>query len=122
MLPKLKAICWLVIFALIVIIVCLLLIVIMLAAVVCAIFASNGLVKQWGVNCWEGLDNFLSAVIGGDPDESVSSRLGKARKAGSSWSFVTDRVDLVAKELFNDDNHCDRSIERDEGRKQVTKH
>lgn len=80
-------------------------------------------IKQYGINVWEGLDNSASADTGGDPDDSVSSRLGKGRKAGSKViGFTANKVDLVASELFGDLNHCEKSIERDEGRKQVTTH
>lgn len=77
-------------------------------------------VRRYSINVWEGLDNFLSTVTGGDPDESVSSRLGKARERGSGWTPVAFAVDLVARVFFNDLDHCKRSIERDEGKGQVT--
>ena len=32
----------------------------------------------------------------------------------------TDPTEAVAEEIFNDINHCNKSIERDEGRKQIT--
>ena len=79
----------------------------------------TGKVKQYGLNVLEGHDNSVSAQFGGDPDESLSSRLGKARLRGSGWSIVADKVDLAA-ELLGDKNHCNKSIERDEGKKQVT--
>ena len=79
----------------------------------------SGRVKQYGLNVLEGYDNAISAQLGGDPDESLSSRLGKARNRGSGWSYITNNVDLVA-ELFGDTNHCEKSIERDEGKNQVT--
>lgn len=87
----------------------------------CALFG-KGKVKQWGINCWEGADNQLSAQLGGDPDETLSSRLGKAREKGSGWSIVANGLDKVALEVFNDPNHCQKSIERDEGRKQLTRY
>lgn len=84
-------------------------------------FRAEGKYKQYGINVWEGVDNSLSADTGGDPDDSLSSRLGKARKRGSiGWGYIADRVDLVFGEFANDPNHCDRVIEKDEGKKQVT--
>jgi hypothetical protein len=83
----------------------------------------SGKLKQYGINVWEGFDNSASADTGGDPDDTISSRLGKARAKGSLvLSVIANKVDLVARELFGDLNHCDKSIERDEGRKQVTTH
>lgn len=80
----------------------------------------KGKYRQYGWNVWEGFDNATSAEMGGDPDETLSSRLGKARKRGSGWSSVANKVDLVFGELLGDKGHCDRSIEPDEGKKQVT--
>ena len=82
----------------------------------------SGKAQQYGTNVLEGLDNSVSAEIGGDPDESISSRLGKARERKSGWTYIANKVDLVALELTGDENHCHNSIERDEGRKQLTKH
>jgi hypothetical protein len=84
------------------------------------VFLGKGKYKQYGINVWEGLDNSISSELGGDPDESLSSRLGKARNRGSRWGVVTAKVDLVFGELFGDENHCQRTIEKDEGKKQVT--
>jgi hypothetical protein len=80
----------------------------------------KGKFHQYGVNCWEGKDNLISAQTGGDPDDSLSSRLGKARAKGSGWGYIANKVDLVALELFNDPDHCNASIENNEGKKQVT--
>ena len=86
-----------------------------------AAFKGKGKFKQWGINVWEGVDNMVSAETGGDPDDSMSSRLGKASERGSiGWSFIANRVDLIAEELTGEIGHCSNSIERDEGKKQVT--
>lgn len=119
---KLQAIFWLILFMLLAMVFEVVSLAIMPVAVVCALFARGG-VKQWGINCFEGLDNYRSAQTGGDPDEAISSRLGKARaRQARGWSYIADKVDLVAKELFNDLNHSNKSIEHDEGKKQVTKY
>lgn len=79
--------------------------------------------KQWAINVWVAEDQLASAHTGGAPDETVSSRLGKGREKGSkSIGFIADKVDLVAWEIFRDANHCDKSIERDEGHSQVTRY
>jgi len=93
-----------------------------LSAIGFALFAKGNL-KHYGLNVWEGFDNSASADTGGDPDDTISSRLGKARVKGSLvLSVIADKVDLVALEIFSDVNHCARSIEHDEGRNQVTTH
>ena len=116
---KLQAVFWLIVFIVLILLLILLTPFVLFIAIFFAVFASDKY-KQWGVNCWEGFDNFGSAILGGDPDESISSRLGKARRAGSRLTFVANKVDLVADDIFNDVNHCNKSIEADEGRKQVS--
>lgn len=56
-----------------------------------------------------GFDQLLSSMTGGDPDETVSSRLGKSRQkcvlcAGLCWL-----LDLI------DPDHCARAVELDRG-------
>lgn len=116
---KLHALVWLVLFYLFSVLMDLLSPIIQVVAGFCSVLG-KGKIQQWGINCWEGMDNLRSAQFGGDPDESISSRLGKAKQAGSRLSFLTDRVDLVAFEIFKDENHSIKSIEKDEGLKQVT--
>lgn len=59
----------------------------------------------------------LSVILGGDPDESVSSRLGKAQKAGKKWArnYACPFVDFIT----NEKDHCEKAIETDEGQKQI---
>ena len=119
-LKKVEALVWFVVFFLVGLVEAFLSPFIRIVAVFSA-FLGRGKFKQWGINVWEGVDNMVSSEVGGDPDESISSRLGKARKRGSSgWGFIANKLDLVAEELMNDKDHCAKSIEHDEGRKQVT--
>lgn len=57
-------------------------------------------------------DQLANAAANGHEDETISSRAGKARRAGRRWGcllcWLLDRVDP---------QHCDKSIEEDEGRK-----
>lgn len=116
---KVEAIIWFTVFTIVAFIWGLISNIIMPVAAFCAVLC-QGKIKQWGINCFEGLDNYRSAQCGGDPDESISSRLGKARRKGSKLTFIANKVDLVAFELFGDYNHSEKSVENDEGRKQVT--
>lgn len=119
---KLEALCWALIFILIILVYIVANIVIKPAAIGFALIG-KGKLKQYGINVWEGFDNSASADTGGDPDESISSRLGKGRKNNSALlTVIANKVDLVAEELFSELEHCDKSIERDEGRRQVTSH
>jgi hypothetical protein len=62
----------------------------------------------WNILIW--LDQGLSTVTGGDPDETVSSRAGKAQLKGKRWGCVLCRF----LDIF-DKGHCAKSIEYDEG-------
>lgn len=57
------------------------------------------------------VDQFFNAIIGGSPDETISSRMGKhlAKRDCMMCNFLCRLLNLV------DKNHCVKSIERDEG-------
>lgn len=79
-----------------------------------------GSIGRWAFNYWIAVDQFANTLTLGDPDETISSRVGK-------WSTAEDPgmlkygasgvlcffLDLV------DDDHCVNSIEHDEGGKAV---
>ena len=65
--------------------------------------------RGWQVSV--GFDQLTNAAANGDPDETISSRAGKARLLGRRWGCVLCKVlDAL------DAGHCERSIERDRGR------
>lgn len=55
------------------------------------------------------IDQFFNTLFGGDPDETISSRAGK-KKDEKKWAkvlcYALDKIDH---------NHCEESIEKDEG-------
>lgn len=54
-------------------------------------------------------DQLANAAFNGHEDETISSRAGKARRAGRRWGCVLCRLlDAL------DKDHCERSIENDE--------
>ncbi|EFL52995.1 conserved hypothetical protein [Solidesulfovibrio fructosivorans JJ]] len=71
--------------------------------------------KRYLWNVLLGLDQFLSALTGGDPDETVSSRVGKASAAGSRLGRA---LEICLDGVFGA-GHCRRSIEEDEGKNRV---
>ena len=72
--------------------------------------------KQYVLNVLVGLDQFTNALIGGDPQETISSRAGKGQKEGKRWACLLCRfLDYLQKD------HCARSIEPDEGSDAVIK-
>lgn len=58
-----------------------------------------------------GFDQLGNVAANGNEDETVSSRAGKAARAGRRWACVLCRLlDRL------DPGHCEKSIEHDEGR------
>lgn len=66
---------------------------------------------QYFFNLFVSLSQFANTVLAGDPDETISSRAGKARREGRIWGCLLCRF----LDLF-DRKHCEKSIEEDEGK------
>lgn len=57
-----------------------------------------------------GLDQFFNALFDGDPDETVSSRIGRRYISGSlSWRHPLEMFIFILLEKI-DPGHCIRSI------------
>lgn len=67
--------------------------------------------KKWFWNVLIGIDQFFNSLTLGDPDETISSRMGKHIKEGKCklCKIVCYFLDKI------DPNHCAKSIEPDEG-------
>ncbi len=66
--------------------------------------------KQYGKNVLVALDQLVNAITGGDPDESVSSRIAKHQDdcLPCQWAcWLIERVDP---------GHCTKAVEPDEGK------
>lgn len=63
------------------------------------------------------LSQILSVILGGDPDETISSRTGKASQAGLPWFEKVQEPFINF--MFQDENHCAEAIEVDEGCKEI---
>jgi hypothetical protein len=64
-------------------------------------------VKQYFWNLLITLDQCCNTILGGDPDETISSRLGKSTNGIGIWARgIVDRI-------FGP-GHCRRSVENDE--------
>lgn len=67
---------------------------------------------SWLGNIFIAFDQFINALIGGDPDETLSSRAGKAARKNNKIACI------FCKMLdFFDKNHCEKFIEMDEGKR-----
>lgn len=67
-------------------------------------------IKRWFWNVLISVDQLGNTLAGGDPDETISSRAGKAKQEGKRWGCVLCRI-----LNWFDRGHCDKSIEPDEG-------
>jgi hypothetical protein len=62
------------------------------------------------------LDQVINTLLGGDPDETMSSRLGKhSRQSCVACYWICRALHLLEAE------HCAKSIERDRGSRDVIK-
>ena len=69
-------------------------------------------VCRYLLNWARWLDEGLNVLTGGDADETLSSRAGKAQIAGRRWACVLCRVlDWVQQD------HCRKAINPDDGRR-----
>lgn len=72
---------------------------------------------QYVFNLLLGLDQFINVVLLGDPDESISGRLGRAHLSGHPKLFVEPLrklVDYGAKGLAGQHDHCVNSVESED--------
>lgn len=74
---------------------------------------SMGKVKKYIVNVCIALDQLVNAILLGDPDETISSRLGKFKSKVPPYQWICWLLDLI------DPGHCDEAIEQDEGQDQL---
>ncbi len=67
--------------------------------------------KRWFKDILIGVDQLGNALLRGDPDETISSRAAKAQLKGKTWGCVLCKfLDKI------DPDHCQKSIEKDEGK------
>ena len=72
---------------------------------------------KWFYNILIGIDQLGNAIIGGDPDETISSRIGKIKRKGGGkiprWRIITRLADYALDKI--DPGHSTDAIEEDEG-------
>lgn len=69
------------------------------------------------------IDQLVNTLFGGDPDETISSRVGKWQRAGvhkTGWKRIVFKITNPVCEFF-ETNHFKKSIEDDEGHDEVLK-
>jgi hypothetical protein len=67
--------------------------------------------KQYIWNLLISIDQLFNTILAGNPDETMSSRMGKhlAKKDCPICNFICKLLNLIQKD------HCVKSIEKDEG-------
>ena len=69
------------------------------------------------------IDQLFNTIFGGDPDETISSRVGKWQRAGNhtkGWKRGVFAITNPVCEFF-EKNHFKKSIEEDEGSDEILK-
>lgn len=79
------------------------------------------MVFKWLINVLIGWDQLLNALFGGDPDETISSRIGKLKlKYGGTIPWRRPLAKVIDWGLERiDRNHTIDAIEPDEGKDAV---
>lgn len=78
------------------------------------------MIKKYLYNLALGFDQFVNALLLGDPDESISGRCGRAILSGKQkwWVvYLARHIDWVFLHLFDEQNHTMNSVEPEESPK-----
>lgn len=71
--------------------------------------------RRYRYAMWISTDQLVNAIHNGNPDVTVSSKVGYMAEQGSKTAqAMAVVIDLLFKIAVNQDNHCQASIERDE--------
>ena len=89
------------------------------AAPVALLALTVGQYQRYALDVWLGFDKFINAAMGGDHEETISSRLGKSIYHNSPSVFFTRRIDKVVASCLDvvDPDHCLKSIDWSVGRR-----
>jgi len=68
-------------------------------------------ILRWQRNIWIAIDQLVNAIFWGDPDETISSRLGKIYVKSAPARLVCKVISV----FFREPKHCQRAVEEDEG-------
>lgn len=70
-------------------------------------------IRQYIINVCTAFDQLINAILLGDPDETISSRMGKFKDTVPPYAWLCWLLDLI------DPGHCDKAVEGDEGDDQI---
>ena len=71
---------------------------------------------RYALNVLIAVDQLGNVLLGGNnPDETISSAVGRKAIKGARWAMATERViDWIFERLGDGPGHCRRNIEWDE--------
>jgi len=78
----------------------------------------KSLLKRYMHNILVALDQLLSAVSFGDPDETISSRCAKSCRDGNK----SGQIAVAVIDFFFGKGHCASSLERFEGKNRIARY
>jgi len=79
------------------------------------------MLKRYFWNLLIAIDQLFNTILFGDPDETISSRLGKwLGLPKEKWRYKVANIICKGLRKINK-NHCKRSIEEDEGKRAIIK-
>jgi len=78
-------------------------------------------ISRYFWNILVSIDQFVNTLCGGDPDETISSRLGKWALNGERKHGVRKVIYQIVNAIVNlfQKDHFQKSIESDEGSKKI---
>lgn len=80
---------------------------------------AHKLIYRYFFNLFVAIDQMVNTLFGGDPDETVSSRIGRCQRGdyGRTWQIAATPLAWAVNVLFLWEgwDHCIKSIEDDEG-------
>lgn len=71
--------------------------------------------KSYPLRVALGIDQLVNTILGGNEDETISSRVGRNAVEGKRWALIAEKViNALFEFLGAPPGHCRRCIEYDE--------
>ena len=75
------------------------------------------MIKRYFYNIFVAVDQLINTLLYGDPDETISSRIGKAIYQRHSTNPILIKIDQFLNWIQPD--HCKYAVENDEGKDEL---
>lgn len=80
-----------------------------------ALTTKSEFIRKWCLSIWIGQDQYINSVLFGNPDNTISSRVGMLSMMGNPVAKSLEKViDGFFRITFKQQSHCRDSIENDE--------